>query len=63
MDLRGLPVQAIGDLLRAAGLPSSAELADEVHSETEGNPFLVRELARMLVEQEPRARLGAWAGG
>jgi DNA-binding CsgD family transcriptional regulator len=51
VDLRGLPVQAIGDLLRAAGLPASAELADKVHSETDGNPFLVGELARMLAEQ------------
>ena len=50
MDLHGLPAQATGDLLRAAGLPASAELVGEVHSETDGNPFLVRELARMLVE-------------
>ena len=51
VDLRGLPVGAVGDLLLAAGLPASADQAGEVHSETEGNPFLVRELARMLAEQ------------
>src|SRR6202044_3407339 len=32
-------------------LPASAEAAGEVHAETGGNPFLVRELARMLAEQ------------
>ena len=51
VDLRGLPASAVGDLLLAAGLPASADQAGEVHSETEGNPFLVRELARMLAEQ------------
>jgi DNA-binding CsgD family transcriptional regulator len=51
VDLRGLPAGAVGHLLLAAGLPVSAEQAGEVHSETEGNPFLVRELARMLAEQ------------
>jgi DNA-binding CsgD family transcriptional regulator/tetratricopeptide (TPR) repeat protein len=51
VDLRGLPAHAVGDMLLAAGLPASDEQADEVHSETGGNPFLVRELARVLVEQ------------
>jgi DNA-binding CsgD family transcriptional regulator len=51
VDLRGLPADAIGDLLRATGLPASAEQVDEVRSETGGNPFLVRELARMLADQ------------
>ena len=51
VDLRGLPAGAVGDLLLAAGLPASADQAGEVHSETEGNPFLVRELARMPAEQ------------
>jgi len=51
VDLRGLPADAVGDLLTAAGLPASPRQADEVHSETGGNPFLVRELARMLAEQ------------
>jgi DNA-binding CsgD family transcriptional regulator len=51
VDLHGLPAQAVGDLLRATGLPGSPEQVDEVHSETGGNPFLVRELASMLAEQ------------
>jgi DNA-binding CsgD family transcriptional regulator len=51
VDLGGLPAGAVADLLLAAGLPASRQQADEVHSETGGNPFLVRELARMLVEQ------------
>jgi len=51
VDLGGLPAGAVGDMLLAAGLPASAEAAGQVHSETGGNPFLVRELARMLTEQ------------
>ena len=54
VDLRGLAADAVGDLLLAAGLPASADQAGEVHSETEGNPFLVRELARMLAEAAAR---------
>ena len=54
VDLRGLPADAVGDMLLAAGLPASADQAGEVHSETGGNPFLVRELARMLAEQQQR---------
>jgi DNA-binding CsgD family transcriptional regulator/tetratricopeptide (TPR) repeat protein len=51
VDLGGLPAGAVGDMLLAAGLPASAEAAGAVRSETGGNPFLVRELARMLAEQ------------
>jgi DNA-binding CsgD family transcriptional regulator len=51
VDLRGLPAGAVGDMLLAAGLPASADQAGAVHSETGGNPFLVRELARMLAER------------
>ena len=51
VDLRGLPAGAVGELLLAAGLPASPQQAGEVYSETGGNPFLVRELARMLAEQ------------
>jgi len=51
VDLHGLAAPVIGDLLRAAGLPASADQVDEVYSQTDGNPFLVRELTRMLVEQ------------
>ena len=48
MDLHGLPAEAVGDLLLAAGLESSPDRARRVHAETGGNPFLVRELARTL---------------
>jgi DNA-binding CsgD family transcriptional regulator len=51
VNLRGLPADAVGDMLLAAGLPASPDQASEVHSETGGNPFLVRELASMLAEQ------------
>jgi len=51
VDLRGLPAAAVGDMLRAAGLAASADQAGEVHSETGGNPFLVKELALTLLEQ------------
>ncbi|HEY6294736.1 MAG TPA: AAA family ATPase [Streptosporangiaceae bacterium] len=51
VDLRSLTASAVGDMLLAAGLPASADAAGEVHSETGGNPFLVKELALMLLEQ------------
>ncbi len=51
VDLGGLPPGAVGEMLLTAGVPASAEQANEVHSETGGNPFLVCELARMLAEQ------------
>jgi DNA-binding CsgD family transcriptional regulator len=51
VDLPGLPADAVADLLAAAGLPASPERAGEVHSETGGNPFLVREVASMLLDQ------------
>ena len=59
VDLRGLPAGAVADMLLAAGLPASAGQAGEVHSETGGNPFLVRELARMLAEQRRGGQDGA----
>ncbi|HJY57257.1 MAG TPA: AAA family ATPase, partial [Streptosporangiaceae bacterium] len=48
VDLHGLPAEAVGDLLLAAGLEASRDRARRVHAETGGNPFLVRELARTL---------------
>ena len=51
VDLRGLPADAVGDMLLAAGLPASPDQAGEVHSQTGGNPFLVRELASLLAER------------
>jgi predicted ATPase len=56
-NLRGLAAEAVGELLLAAGLPASPEQASEVYSQTGGNPFLVRELARMLAGQD-RGGLG-----
>jgi hypothetical protein len=50
VDLHGLPADAVGDLLLAAGLDSSPAQARQVHDETAGNPFLIRELARTLTE-------------
>jgi DNA-binding CsgD family transcriptional regulator len=60
VDLRGLTAGAVGDLLLAAGLAASPQQVGGVHSETGGNPFLVRELAAMLVEQ---GRAGPGAPG
>jgi predicted ATPase len=51
VDLHGLSAHAVGEMLIAAGLPPSDDQADRVHSETGGNPFLVRELTRVLAEQ------------
>jgi DNA-binding CsgD family transcriptional regulator len=48
VDLHGLPAEAVGDLLLAAGLAASPEQARRVYGETGGNPFLVRELVREL---------------
>ena len=48
MALAGLPADAVGDLLLAAGQAASREQADEICThETGGNPFLIRELVRM----------------
>ena len=54
VDLHGLPANVVTDLLRARGLPASPEQVEQVVSETDGNPFLVRELAPMLIEQHGR---------
>jgi DNA-binding CsgD family transcriptional regulator len=48
VDLYGLPAEAVGDLLLAAGLDASPEQTRQVYAETGGNPFLVRELAQTL---------------
>jgi predicted ATPase len=46
VDLHGLPAEAVGELLLAAGLDAPPDRARRVHAKTGGNPFLVRELAR-----------------
>jgi predicted ATPase len=51
VDLHGLPANVVTDLLRATGLPASPDQVELVLSETDGNPFLVRELAQILIEQ------------
>jgi DNA-binding CsgD family transcriptional regulator len=53
VDLHPLPAEAVRDLLLAAGLDASPERARQVHAETGGNPFLVRELARTLTGPSP----------
>ncbi len=63
VDLYGLPAEAVGDLLLAAGLEASPEQARRVHDETGGNPFLVRELAQTLTGPPGPVRAGAGARG
>jgi DNA-binding CsgD family transcriptional regulator len=53
VDLHPLTAEAVGDLLVAAGLDASPDRAREVHAETGGNPFLVRELAQTLTGPTP----------
>jgi len=59
--LRGLPPVAVAALLASDGQAASPEQAQAVHAETGGNPFLVRELARMRAEQ-PGAAPGSVPG-
>jgi len=59
--LTGLPPDAVAALLAAAGRAASPKQAQAVHAETGGNPFLVRELARMRAEQ-PGAAPGTVPG-
>src|SRR5580704_9713797 len=61
VDLHGLPAEAVGDLLLAAGLEASPDRARRVHAETGGNPFLVRELARAPASSVPGRVLEATA--
>jgi hypothetical protein len=59
IPLGGLGREDVGTLIEqdAAGLEPSGELADRVAEVTEGNPFFVHELARLLAA-EPRLRDG-----
>jgi DNA-binding NarL/FixJ family response regulator len=61
VDLHGLPAEAVGDLLLAAGLEASPDRARRVHAETGGNPFLVRELAGAPASSVPGRVLEATA--
>ena len=57
--LRGLEGDEVAELIEAvAGAAPSAEVAASVHDLTEGNPFFVQEMARLLQpegEGAPRA--------
>ena len=59
--LRGLSPTDIGALIGVRfGLPSvSSELADLIHGRTEGNPFFVEEVLKVLVEQGAIYREGS----
>jgi DNA-binding CsgD family transcriptional regulator len=59
--LTGLPAVDVAALLASAGLDDTTEQAHAVYAETGGNPFLVRELARMRAEQ-PGAAPGSVPG-
>ena len=53
--LHGLRPEAVGDLLAAAGVAASPEQAADIHLQTGGNPFLVREIGRALADHEDAA--------
>jgi DNA-binding CsgD family transcriptional regulator len=50
VDLSGLPPNDVAALLLASGLPASPGQVGSVQSQTGGNPFLVKEVARALTE-------------
>lgn len=52
INLRGLPQNAVGDMIRALnGREPPEALVTLIYSNTEGNPFFTEELFRHLVEQ------------
>jgi DNA-binding winged helix-turn-helix (wHTH) protein/tetratricopeptide (TPR) repeat protein len=60
--LRGLEPPEVAALVEAvAGRAPAAQLARTVHEMTEGNPFFVFEVARLLAESEPAASGAALA--
>jgi hypothetical protein len=50
--LTGLQPDAVGVLLAATGLDASPEQTADIHLQTGGNPFLVRQIGRALAEHE-----------
>jgi DNA-binding SARP family transcriptional activator/tetratricopeptide (TPR) repeat protein len=53
MKLGGLPSDLTSAFVEAhTGRPTTVELARELHSETEGNPFFLAELVRHLVDRD-----------
>src|SRR5262249_22530034 len=62
LSLRGLEVADVSRFLElGCGAPPSAELVDTVVQQTSGNPFFVKELARLLLERH-RHRVDTIAG-
>ncbi|MDQ3716455.1 MAG: AAA family ATPase [Actinomycetota bacterium] len=52
LDLRGLPVSAVGrQLAGVVGRDVSAAESEQVHSVTGGNPFFIAEMGRVLAER------------
>jgi DNA-binding CsgD family transcriptional regulator len=51
LDLRGLSIKAVGQLLAAWGCPGPGQEAEALHADTGGNPFYLRELVRAMTEQ------------
>jgi len=50
--LRGLPPEAVAELIaELAGDAARSEISSSVHEMTEGNPFFVHELVRLLLDQ------------
>jgi tetratricopeptide (TPR) repeat protein len=60
LELSGLPDNAVAELLaEAAGASAEAQVVTRVTERTAGNPFFVREVARLLSTGEAAARLPA----
>ncbi|GAB3838352.1 hypothetical protein GCM10029963_04340 [Micromonospora andamanensis] len=61
--LSGLPEAATAELTRAiAGFDIDADALRLIHQRSGGNPFFVRELARLLAAEGPQAQAGARRG-
>ena len=59
LTIDGLDEQEVGTLISAwSGRRPSPELTHALHSETEGNPFFIREVVRHLGERDPAALRG-----
>ena len=67
LRLAPLGKAAVGEILRAAGLPAEPDLAQLVHGRSEGNPLYVATLARLLAARPDGERdtdtLARIAGG
>ncbi|WP_067572538.1 AfsR/SARP family transcriptional regulator [Nocardia acidivorans] len=64
IELGGLDAAAVASLVRmTSALDTDAELAARITDRTGGNPFLVREVARQLAAEGPRAALSQVPSG